>query len=87
MYGTNIVTLNGIDYHSFPKVTSLADSKVEEALRTAGFGYRAKFIHQTACKIKAIGENKWVDHLKSLPYTEAKQELMTMPGIGAKVKL
>lgn len=37
-----------IDYHPFPSPESLAQPGVEEQLRALGFGYRAKYIHQTA---------------------------------------
>lgn len=37
-----------IDYYPFPKPESLARPEVEEELRSLGFGYRAKYLHQTA---------------------------------------
>jgi N-glycosylase/DNA lyase len=37
-----------IDYHPFPSPQALAQDGVEEKLRQLGFGYRAKYIHQTA---------------------------------------
>lgn len=37
-----------IDYHPFPSPQALAQDGVEQTLRELGFGYRAKYIHQTA---------------------------------------
>lgn len=37
-----------IDYHPFPSPRALAQPGVEQKLRDLGFGYRAKYIHQTA---------------------------------------
>ena len=57
----------------------------KKSLRDAGFGYRAKFINQSACKIMQMGGTEWLKLLQSLSYKEAKMELMKLPGIGAKV--
>ncbi|XP_018911415.2 N-glycosylase/DNA lyase [Bemisia tabaci] len=84
-YGNEIATVDGIKYYSFPKVTALADPSVESKLRSAGFGYRAKFIQQSAEKIVELGEEAWLTNLQKLPYIDAKKELMKLAGIGAKV--
>jgi len=85
MYGPEISTINKTTYHAFPSTKSLSDPSVEQALRTAGFGYRAKFIQQSAAKIEEMGGEAWLQNLQSMPYEEAKLTLMTLPGIGAKV--
>ncbi|XP_063229833.1 N-glycosylase/DNA lyase [Bacillus rossius redtenbacheri] len=85
LYGEKIATVGDTVYHAFPVVSALASTGVEKALRNAGFGYRAKFIHQSACKIEEMGGDAWLGKLQELPYVEAKAELMKLPGIGAKV--
>lgn len=87
LYGDPIAEIENQKYHSFPVVESLAQSFVETELRKAGFGYRAKFIYQSACAITKFGGRVWVENLKLLPYSEAKKELMKLPGIGAKVSI
>lgn len=59
--------------------------QVEENLRILGFGYRAKFIQQSAAKIQEWGEDQWFEGLMKMPYKEAKTELIKLPGIGPKV--
>lgn len=84
-YGDKLAEFDGISYYDFPPVAALADPGVEEKLRQSGFGYRAKFIHQSAVKIMESGGMNWLLNLQKLPYPDAKLELMKLPGIGAKV--
>lgn len=84
-YGDKICELNGIEYHAFPTVKSLAQPGVEQKLRTAGFGYRAGYIAKSANMIMEMGGDEWLEQLKSMKYENAKLELMTLTGIGAKV--
>ncbi|PNF32439.1 N-glycosylase/DNA lyase [Cryptotermes secundus] len=85
LYGNKIADFDGTVYYDFPPLTALTDPSVEKSLRDAGFGYRAKFIYQSACKIMQLGGSDWLQHLQSLSYEEAKMELKKLPGIGAKV--
>ncbi|XP_069690006.1 N-glycosylase/DNA lyase isoform X4 [Periplaneta americana] len=85
LYGNKIANVDGVAYYDFPPVSALTDPSVEKTLRDAGFGYRAKFINQSACKIMQMGGTRWLEHLQSLPYVEAKTELMKLSGIGAKM--
>ncbi|KAJ8888718.1 hypothetical protein PR048_008210 [Dryococelus australis] len=86
MYGEKIATIGNTTYHDFPPVSALAKVTVENDLRSAGFGYRAKFIYQSACKIEEMGGTIWLEKLQDMPYLKAKSELMKLPGIGAKVR-
>lgn len=85
LYGNKIADVDGTIYYDFPPLVALTDPSVEKSLRDAGFGYRAKFINQSACKIMQMGGTEWLKLLQSLSYKEAKMELMKLPGIGAKV--
>ena len=84
-YGNHLLTYENVAYYSFPSIESLANDKVESKLRTLGFGYRAKFIQQSAAQIVKNGGRDWLMDLRNVPYPEAKTALMTLPGIGAKV--
>jgi len=85
LYGNKIADVDDKIYYDFPPLVALTDPSVEKSLRDAGFGYRAKFINQSACKIMQMGGTEWLKLLQSLSYKEAKMELMKLPGIGAKV--
>ncbi|KAL8847651.1 MAG: hypothetical protein Q9221_007317 [Calogaya cf. arnoldii] len=43
----------------------LADPKVESHLRQLGFGYRAKYLHQTAVQICQKNNEDWLDSLRN----------------------
>lgn len=47
-FGTHLGTFNGVEYFDFPTPYQLAGPETESKLRDLGFGYRAKYIHQTA---------------------------------------
>lgn len=84
-YGTHLLRHDGVSYYNFPTIEALADPDVESKLRVMGFGYRAKFIQQSAARILQNGGREWLMNLRTLPYNEAKSALITLPGIGAKV--
>lgn len=84
-YGDKICNLEGKDYFAFPNIERLAKPDVEGKLRSSGFGYRAPFIQKSAEKILANGGEDWLNSLTKMDYSEAKQSLITLPGIGAKV--
>lgn len=69
--------------HAFPAVEKLADASVDPLLRKLGFGYRAKFIQQSAQLILQSKVN--LDQLKHVTHPEAKKQLTSLPGIGPKV--
>lgn len=83
-YGEYILEFDGRQYYTFPVPHVLAAEGVEDKLRKLGFGYRAKYIHQTA-KVLASKPDGWLDELRKAPYREAHAELLTLPGVGAKV--
>lgn len=84
-FGSLLLTYENTDYYSFPTIEALAKAEVEPKLRQLGFGYRARFIQQSAVKILENGGRDWLLGLRKIPYAEAKTALMTLPGIGAKV--
>ncbi|XP_054710895.1 LOW QUALITY PROTEIN: N-glycosylase/DNA lyase-like [Uloborus diversus] len=84
-YGKAISVFDGTTYYAFPALESLAANGVEETLRKLGFGYRAKYIHETAKSLLHDRPSDWLKTLRTLPYAEAHAELIKLPGIGAKV--
>jgi N-glycosylase/DNA lyase len=69
---------------SFPSLMELA--AVEEAkLRAAGFGYRGATIPAAIGQLVSRGGEAYLNDLKAGRIDEARQELMSLPGVGAKV--
>jgi len=71
----------GIEYFAFPACEALAEATVRE-LEGLGTGYRAPYVIDCARKIR---DGYDLNALKSLPFEQAKRELMTFRGVGPKV--
>ena len=85
LFGERIL-VDGQVYYGFPHVSKLADSSIEGQLWAAKFGFRAKYIWQAAKRIMELGGDSWFTKLKMLSHSDAKIEMMQLPGIGEKVK-
>lgn len=81
-YGIRKKSAGGEEYFSFPSAKALAGAEPEDLL-ACNLGYRAKYIQRTA-RMAAEGELD-LQNLSSLPYEEAKKELMKLYGVGIKV--
>ena len=64
-YGPLIGYLDGNPYHDFPAPLALTGKNVESHLRELGFGYRAKYIYQTAVMVAQEREAEWLDSLRN----------------------
>ena len=74
--------LDGHRFFTFPKPEALAKA-TERELTSCGLGYRAKYVLATSKRLYEDGLH--IEDLYRQPYPEAKQELMKLPGVGAKV--
>lgn len=85
-YGKQICEFNNVKYFSFPSSADLATNVTEEELRKLGFGYRAKYIIETAKKLHSerqqyLKNNKSIKLTDNIPdddgkYTEMKQQTL-----------
>lgn len=87
--------------HDFPTPEALTGKNVEGHLRELGFGYRAKYIAETARIIVNEKPKNWLEALrnpevpsftpqhqpleKHATYKEAHDELLSLKGVGPKV--
>ncbi|XP_074500044.1 N-glycosylase/DNA lyase isoform X2 [Sebastes fasciatus] len=83
--GAPLGQLDETSYHNFPSLSVLADNSVEARLRDLGFGYRARFLQQSAKQILDNHGLQWLEGLRSVPYLLARDALRTLPGVGTKV--
>ncbi|KAF2723247.1 hypothetical protein K431DRAFT_220422 [Polychaeton citri CBS 116435] len=63
-YGPLLGHFEDEPYHDFPTPQALAKDGVEAKLRSLGFGYRAKYLYQTACMIATKPEG-WLNSLRN----------------------
>lgn len=88
-FGQYVGEYHGIPHYSFPTPQALSSSNVESRLRELGFGYRAKYIYQTACKMTShetpdISPVKLAS-MRSESYDTAHEFLLQLAGVGPKV--
>ena len=82
-YGEFIGEYKGIKYYSFPKPEILAKVDESELEEKCKVGYRGKYIVNTSKMIYNKEVN--LDKLYNMPTKDAKEILMTLPGVGPKV--
>ncbi|XP_071992555.1 N-glycosylase/DNA lyase isoform X1 [Engystomops pustulosus] len=83
--GKRLCQLDSVEYYTFPTLQALAADDTVAKLRDLGFGYRAKFVCESARTILQKQGPDWLDTLRLAPYEEAKTALCALPGVGAKV--
>ena len=64
-YGPLIGYLDSEPYHDMPAPHALSKPGVEAHLRQLGFGYRAKYLHQTAIIICRERGHDWLNSLRN----------------------
>ncbi|KKZ63491.1 N-glycosylase/DNA lyase [[Emmonsia] crescens] len=64
-YGPLIGYIDKKPYHDFPTPQALIGRNVEARLRELGFGYRAKYIYQTALTVANDREKGWLNSLRN----------------------
>lgn len=69
------------EYHLFPTPQALAALSLED-LRALGAGYRAPYVCACAARVAAGYD---LEALRGMPLEQAREELLTFPGVGPKV--
>lgn len=64
-YGPLVGTIDSKPYHDMPPPSALAQPGVEAHLRQLGFGYRAKYLYQTALMVSQDHDADWLDSLRN----------------------
>ena len=76
------VEVDGQRRHTFPDPEALSRA-TDSDLRGLGLGFRAPYVLQAA-KAVARGEPD-LEELRRVPYSEAKERLIELPGVGSKI--
>lgn len=80
-YGKEII-FKGNQYYLFPTPEELSKASVDD-LRNLNLGFRDKYIYEATQMV--LNGDIDLEYIKSLPYKEAKKELVKVPGVGEKV--
>ncbi|KPM35489.1 hypothetical protein AK830_g11088 [Neonectria ditissima] len=100
-YGPLIGHIGDEAFYDFPTPDALTGDKVESHLRELGFGYRAKYIAETARIVAEEKPGDWLETLRNpenqgfntpqvpedqhVSYKEAHEQLLALKGVGPKV--
>ena len=97
-YGNEVGSYRSTKFYSFPTSDELLERSSEEKLRALGFGYRGKYIIETAKKMvadkaaltiqgdKEISDAEFLRSSTSgMDYEHAREYLMSFCGVGPKV--
>lgn len=80
-FGTKI-KFDNQEFYGFPEPSKIANASIQE-IQSCGVGYRAKFIIDA---VKMVESNEIdFERLKKLNYHDARETILTVPGIGNKV--
>lgn len=87
LFGRKICSIEDREYYDFPTIEVLKEKNVESILKREKFGYRAAYIVNAAERLSALGGKDWLLNLQreNVSYRAAREQLMTLPGIGPKV--
>jgi len=88
LLGQKICSIGDKEYYDFPKIEALRNKDVENILKKEKFGYRAGYIVNTAEQLSILGGRNWLLNLRkenNTSYHTAREQLMTLSGIGPKV--
>ena len=80
-FGTKI-RFDDQDFNIFPEPKKIANASIQE-IQNCGVGYRAKFIIDAAKMVESRQID--FDYLRKSNYHNAKEMILTVPGIGNKV--
>jgi len=76
------ITFNGHDFYTFPKPSDLAHASLEE-IGSCKLGFRAERVLETSKILDHEDFN--LEDLRKMNYEKARQELLSLPGVGQKV--
>lgn len=83
-HGMFIVEAGGRQHHAFPTPEAFIAADPLDLASTGSLAWRGPNIAMVAKQLLAKPPG-WIDSLRNLDYREAKAELMTLRGIGAKI--
>lgn len=75
------ITFKGRTFHVFPDPSAISGSG-PDILAGCKLGYREPYVSRTSGTV--LNVKQWEERISSLPYEEARRQLMTLPGIGPK---
>jgi len=79
-FGTRVRS-GGQTFYTFPDPSGISCKGLEE-LAVCKLGYRQPYVYDTSCTVTDM--RLWEQKIRSLPYEDARRELMKLQGVGLK---
>lgn len=83
-YGELVCEKDALCYHAFPEARRLAHSQPGHLKEHAALGFRGEIVKSVARELVERGDD-WLPGLRSVSYAEARTELLSLRGVGAKI--
>ena len=85
-FGERAGAYKGKDYYNLPTIDKLA-SLTEKDLAPIRLGYRAKYLIETAKRVKEMGGEQWLENIckRCSGCDEVLERVTSLPGVGPKV--
>ena len=84
LYGDLVCEHEGSCYYAFPRIARLADADPVALAETESLEFRGTNLKLVAEQLSRRGE-EWLIALRSVPYEQARAELLTIRGVGRKI--
>lgn len=83
-YGKLVCEKEGLCYYAFPSAQQFAEAEKQDLEQTESLHFRGANLKTVAQQVRDRGEG-WLISLRNATYIEAKADLMTVRGVGAKI--
>ena len=84
LYGDQVCEKEGACYYAFPSVERIASASPDALADTESLGFRGQNLQSVAAQVLDRGEG-WLTSLRALSYAEAREELLALRRVGAKI--
>ncbi len=82
--GARIGEVGGQEHFAFPPLEYMADAN-RDLYDKMGLGFRGGNVKESAKELIARGGRDYLLTLRAMPYAEAQAQLVSLPGVGAKI--
>jgi N-glycosylase/DNA lyase len=83
-YGDFVATVDGQDHYAFPTAEALASANIDELANEFGLGFRGSNLHSVAEQLVERSV-EWLNGLRTASYERAREELLSIKGVGSKI--
>ncbi|MFQ3549130.1 MAG: DNA glycosylase [Armatimonadota bacterium] len=84
VFGKLVCEVDNSCYYAFPTIERVACADEDDLRQTEKLAFRGRNLKMVATQIMQKDKD-WVESLRDMPYSKAKEELLSITGIGPKI--